>query len=717
MMAVPASAMTRYQYAPLDTASQEIRLVELQPGAIDDPVRIAVLTTAFKIPASPREKISVEKVRLGLRDGWIVFENLEGRFYFDHAAKEATWDHPNPPPDWKYYGDDDYYFKLVEPAYEALSYVWGGNADETMIEVVPSQSDGWSYNTVPWKTAGLPIQRNLHDALRQLRDPNTTRLLWVDAICIDQKNDNEKNQQIMRMADIYKYAQRVIVWLGGATSDSSMALRILGHIGNQIEFSRDWSIAPAPGCTEPKWCRLDDAAVIDERPETWDAVLGLLTRPWFDRLWVKQEIQLANPSAVIQCGADTIKWQQLRRAILACSLLRMPKGTSPLLKPRIDTVSILALNMHGGDPLELLENAISAECKDSRDRIFGILGLLPDVISRKIQPCYTQLPQEVHRDALLLYLECTGKLDVLSLVGPSWIPHWTTPQRKLELRGTFCTGNSTAEASYVAPDVLMASGVTWDSVEAVVGPLPDDRTQVLAIVNDFWLTAKSTTETYPNGDTLVQACTWTLWLGLLQDRWENVAGDSPWFSQAQIPFQQISEGIVKPPAELDWFVQSRWSDCFFFRTRKGYFGITTKDVMVGDKLSVLLGCSSPTIIREQPNGKHLFIGCAYVHGIMDGEVLLGPLPASYKVTVQRGESIVRYFFHNQVTQKKFDKDPRLGRLPGDWKRIRAGHRLWPSRTVDAFQNTTTGEILHSDPRLLPEALRARGVKLEIFSLI
>jgi hypothetical protein len=717
-MAVPASPMTTFQYAPLDTASQEIRLVELQPGPIDDPIRISVLTTPFKTPTSPLEEVSLEKVRLGLPDNWAVFENLEGRFYFDRGAKDATWDHPNPPPDWKYSGDDDYYFKLVEPAFEALSYAWGGNDDETMIEVVPSQSDGWSYNTVPWKRAGLPIQRNLHDALRQLRDPNTTRFLWIDAICIDQKNDIEKNQQIMRMAEIYKYAQRVIVWLGGATSDSSMALRTLGHIGNQIEFSGSLSIAPAPGCTEPKWWRLDDAAVIDERPEIWDAILGLLTRPWFDRLWIKQEIQLANPSALIQCGADTIKWQQLRRAILMCSFLRMPKGTSPLLKPRFYTLSTFALNMRGGDPLELLENAISAKCKDSRDRIFGILGLLPDVISRRIQPRYTQLSQEVHRDALLVYLECTGNLGVLSLVGPSWIPHWTTPQRTFEIRqGAYCTGNSNAEAAYVAPDVLMASGITCDSVEAVAGPLPDDPAQVFAIVNDFWLTAKSANDIYPNGDTLVQACAWTLWLGVLQDRWVDVAGDSPWLSQAQIPFQQMSEKVSKPPARVDWIAQSQWLGCFLFRTRKGYFGITMKDVMPGDKLSVLLGCSVPTIIREQPKDKHLFIGCAYVHGIMDGEVLLGPLPANCKVTVKRGESIFQHFFHDQVTQKKFAEDPRLGPLPEDWKPIRAEHRLWPNKTVDAFQNTTTGEILHSDPRLLPGALRARGVTLETFTLV
>jgi len=67
------------------------------------------------------------------------------------------------------------------------------------------------------------VGANLHVALLYLRDGFVDRV-WVDAICIDQTNTNEKSQQVQSMAKIYTVASRAIVWLGEATATSNQAL-------------------------------------------------------------------------------------------------------------------------------------------------------------------------------------------------------------------------------------------------------------------------------------------------------------------------------------------------------------------------------------------------------------------------------------------------------------------------------------------------------------
>jgi hypothetical protein len=94
--------------------------------------------------------------------------------------------------------------------YEALSYVWGGSDKPHSISI------GGYY---------LPITANLYAALLHLRDRLIERIIWVDAICIDQDNQTERAQQVQSMAKIYCKANRVIVWLGEAAADSDQALK------------------------------------------------------------------------------------------------------------------------------------------------------------------------------------------------------------------------------------------------------------------------------------------------------------------------------------------------------------------------------------------------------------------------------------------------------------------------------------------------------------
>lgn len=131
--------------------------------------------------------------------------------------------------------------------YEALSYVWGCSDKPYSISI---------------GRRNLPVTANLYAALLHLRDRFIERTIWVDAICINQNNLQEQEQQIQYMAEIYSKASRVIVWLGEAAADSDVALE-------EIRVAADNESAK-PLVSEPIKA----------------SILALLQRPWFERIWV-----------------------------------------------------------------------------------------------------------------------------------------------------------------------------------------------------------------------------------------------------------------------------------------------------------------------------------------------------------------------------------------------------------------------------------------------
>jgi hypothetical protein len=433
-----------------------------------------------------------------------------------------------------------------------------------------------------------------------------------------------------------------------------------------------------------------------------------------------QEIHLANPTALIQCGHDTMGWYQLRRALLLCQNLNFTLGSLPSIKQVLHDRFELAIGSSGQAPLSLLLNATAVACSDPRDKVFALLSLLPSVMSQKIQPRYMDSVRNVFLEATVAYIECVGDLNILSLAGPSWVPDLAVRRHVFYSTGQYCSAHSAAHTHRANPDVLVATGVAYDTVEVVVGPLPEEESQVLKTVWDIWLDRESQ-ELYPTGESLAEACTWTLSQGVLTDRLPHDSDIVNTLAETQLPFQQLQEGggdTSRPNPHPLYLHYARGAS--LFRTIKGYFGMSLVDhtAVPGDKICMLLGCSTPCILRRQSNKNYLFVGGAYVHGIMGGEILLGLLPTG---TELRFEFDMNFdgqpTFFNQKTGQSSTKDPRLPPLPEEWKNVMTKDRLWPSKKVEAFQNTVTGQILHSDPRLLPDALRARGVPLEAFALV
>ncbi|KAL8760735.1 MAG: hypothetical protein Q9184_003093 [Pyrenodesmia sp. 2 TL-2023] len=107
------------------------------------------------------------------------------------------------------------------PAYEELSYTWGDATVRRMIYV----------NRLPFQ-----VTRNLDVALRYLRQRDEPRVLWIDAVCIDQSNLAEKTHQVGMMGNIYRNAARVLVWLGESDKDIRKAMAFLQR-ADEVEGS------------------------------------------------------------------------------------------------------------------------------------------------------------------------------------------------------------------------------------------------------------------------------------------------------------------------------------------------------------------------------------------------------------------------------------------------------------------------------------------------
>ena len=145
-----------------------------------------------------------------------------------------------------------------ETRYEALSYSWGTDRATKSIGILHGEA-GYLWSSP------FMVRPNLYSALQQLRYEDRPRELWVDAICINQNDNREKNFQVPLMDKIYIGAANVCIWLGTETEDSSLALNFIGRVLNLGDADR---------------------AIIDIRTaEEWPALASLMRREWFSRRW------------------------------------------------------------------------------------------------------------------------------------------------------------------------------------------------------------------------------------------------------------------------------------------------------------------------------------------------------------------------------------------------------------------------------------------------
>ncbi|KAI1303873.1 heterokaryon incompatibility protein-domain-containing protein [Xylaria venustula] len=406
-------------------------------------------------------------------------------------------------------------FNVIEP-FEALSYVWGSKDSPVEVEVVRTHGTLESDNKP--HSQFMPITQNLVTALQHLRYPDEARILWIDAICIDQSNLKEKSSQVAIMGDIYKHARQVIVWLGPAMNESGRALRVLGEIGSQVTVDwRDFLMSPSPDARDttlglkhvpfPSYFTADDASAVE----------ALWARSWFERVWVRQEVALAR-SAIFQAGHDFLNRDLMQNAAFCfyhkdidapiftgendgetilegVSSSSSPREPSPLSRisggARVSLVQIMCQPPIRFFPSWLHYYLEGMHCGDSRDRVYSMLSLLRGLDNETLEfvPDYRAPVADCYRDLALRHIAAERSLNLLAgcslsyktvataqgqpkrasrLPGlPSWVPDWSVDSDR-HLSSSPITGGQPflAFTEYLGSGVLRVSGLCCGTVSA-----------------------------------------------------------------------------------------------------------------------------------------------------------------------------------------------------------------------------------------------------------
>jgi len=508
----PATAMT-YQYRPLERDEDEIRLVLLLPGDPNDPIRISICHTL--LTPSVDAQGNKGKRRSGgnmVPYPWSAEETSDGdTLYLNKNTNETSWTHPSGDPALPAIDVPDF-----QPHYEALSYTWGTTEDPENAYVMDSRPDGNE------ECATLAIYPNLVSAFRHLRYVDQVRTFWVDAICINQRDISERNKQVKRMTNIYKLAYRVVAWLGKEEYNSTQALATLQHIGDQLEHTQTGRLVRTPGAEEPDlWMNACCSSYDDP---TWQALLGILERSWFYRLWCWQEINLSSRHTVLQCGHDQIRWTVFQRAVLC--LHNKERLPSVIFRERCRHIAYLRADATQQPMSVMLDLSRSKGCGDARDKVYGLLGLTAPLFNSSVKTDYSLPVEQVYRDAFMLHTSITQRLELLkhcvlakrSTGGPSWVPDWSiTDFAAPILSEQLSTGLSRVHLNYVAPDVLEVVGIRCTTVRTVSAVASSEIDKALLIVPQ-WLEDLPKSDVYVNGETMITAFALTLCMNRTRER-------------------------------------------------------------------------------------------------------------------------------------------------------------------------------------------------------
>lgn len=288
------------------------------------------------------------------------------------------------------------HFRLSDyPQYEALSYTWGSEETPENIECGEQES--------------VSITRNCFEAIRQLRQVDRPRTVWIDAVCINQTSLIERGHQVEIMPHIYQQAATVIVYLGESEDDSDVAMEYLGTYA---------------------WIR-DPPTKSPPHSKSQLALERLLSRAWFNRIWVLQEVFMAR-SAVVLCGNKSILWDCFRR--FAKWTLQDFFGEFPRVLSVGNYRTVLSFSSE--DFFKLLCDTRNCCCTDPRDRVFALLSMGSEAFRRTLTVDYIA-SAEVTFTNVAVYLIGSIGLDTLCGVDrsgessnlPSWVPDWRIPAR------------------------------------------------------------------------------------------------------------------------------------------------------------------------------------------------------------------------------------------------------------------------------------------------
>ncbi|KAE9568677.1 hypothetical protein CGMCC3_g15249 [Colletotrichum fructicola] len=542
--------------------------------------------------------------------------------------------------------------------YEALSYVWGDSSDTRPITVQQTAKN---------------VTMNLEAALRHLRYPDRARMLWVDVLCIDQENFQERNQQVRWMSDIYSAATQVVVWLGPATS---------------VGFGAMATIQKYAADSELHW------------PDLKHDLLQLfqmyqfLHNEWWSRVWTVQEAVLAK-QVTYQHGPRLLSESDLLKAAANyrnhASVRRCCYSWLERNESLVTSVSI-AVGMEGLLGLasiranlqteklrfdEVISKFRTRRATDPRDKVFGLLGISRGLRTTSID--YTLTAAQVFEATTREIMSYCTNLDILSHCAnqaywetataglPSWVPDWGTEYHPNDgfsgdlylttHRLAFLDAYSACGKLAYTPctnfeeNTLCLQGVLCDRIERV------GRSERILMAEtgpkylfEWWEMLDidgNPNRPYRGGGTISDAFWRTICLdigvhGFIADNGSEAkqAGynhermpirrwDSELAASHHLPQLEIFRNSTSEEACIQHLMRASARRQFFIST-EGLIGLGPPDIKAGDKICVFAGGKMPFIVRDMDDetqgggrpeaGTHLrLLGDAYVHGLMYGQ--------------------------------------------------------------------------------------------------
>lgn len=300
------------------------------------------------------------------------------------------------------------------PKYIAISYTWGDVAVNSNILI-----NGKRMN----------VRSNCEYVLRQTRPYIKDGYLWIDAVCINQNDNDEKSDQVAKMGEVFKKATQVFACVGEHKDDSDLLYSI---VKKDERYLRSWhSILPKdrkvwikPVYYYPKvllWkLKLHLRSISTSRLRK--ALKAFLSRPYFHRVWIYQELFLAQIVGVI-CGHETVPVSWIWTAYLVLHVeiaSRRRKGRLIIrCEPRHsfwDMAAQVGLLQAGSTSQEsmplvrAMAGVLLLHCQDPRDRFYGTLSIIDWEGQEPIQPDYS-------KDKFDLAVEVLKRLDYMSDLG------------------------------------------------------------------------------------------------------------------------------------------------------------------------------------------------------------------------------------------------------------------------------------------------------------
>lgn len=289
--------------------------------------------------------------------------------------------------------------------YEALSYTWGDTSIPTMtIDILGNESTSTSY---------LNIYPTLHIILQHLRRADEDRVVWVDAICIDQSGQKdslrERTHQVEQMKLVYERADRVIVWLGSLydiESVSSDGMAMLAEARKELERVPIVESTRMPGTRA--WSIARQALIKNRSQEEYQymcaAVKHLLGQPYFTRMWIIQEVASARSGFVV-CGDGGITVSiPMRLFMLLPSLLGLHPERH--VQAILDAMPMSYQRRTGwwnekNNLGTLLVKFQDSKCTDPRDSVYALLGISSDPgLQQTLRPDYGVTVGQVFQNTL-----------------------------------------------------------------------------------------------------------------------------------------------------------------------------------------------------------------------------------------------------------------------------------------------------------------------------